>query len=859
MSTKGRQTGYASALAFTLHRIKQPTVLLDPQLNIIYFNRAALRNFGRDKRRWRDTGVPIGDDVFETLRKRRQDALREAGDLKAVADDRQSLYEDFEEPEDVEEASKAFIERDGKAYLVEAFRGNDEYADQTLFSVIFWHVDIISDYKSLFDNLPVMVAQETKTDRYANVDFQRFTGVKGAESDFMSVVHPEDRAEVEETLFNHSSAIDAPSDSQVLNGWQRSERAHRMRTAAGEYRWVKTSAVTDGNRRTFLSVDSHDLWTQAVSLRKKGARLEEENKRLALDESQAVELSASKSAALATTAHEQRTYATGVIGMVDLLLDSGLDAEQVQYARAIRSSADGLLKIISDVLDISRLEAGKLLIESKPFDLVRTIRDLQTLFQFMTSSKGLELKVDIQLGEYNVLGDAGRVRQILINLLTNSIKFTPKGSVSLAIRQEEETDKTIKIRFTISDTGAGMTKGTMDSLFSRFAQGEAGRRFGGTGLGLSICKQLLDLMHGEIGCESEEGAGTTFWFWLVFDKTTHAATRAAMSSESGSNGNGNSISHRDDSDVDDASQASLQEIRQSAFKALEQTRLSKTGHMSSRLKVGEKAARVRSPTKSNASGASDTAQVEASDSDEYDHSQDWPPQIELNQAFANPPRGDSDDPSVTTGRKGSRPSTVSDPQRVGSSHSSSQRKSALGSRSVKSLTDSLGSNDPVGELTGPPATMSSVSASGGALGGKSRGSSSVSSMLTMESKDKHVLLVEDNAIVSKITTNMLRKLGYTSTAVSDGQSAVDLVAASSSFDLILMDKEMPPGIDGLEATRRIRQSPNENMRGIPIIALTASAMTGEREKCIAATMDDFLTKPVEPRKLERKLHRWLFR
>ena len=132
-------------------------------------------------------------------------------------------------------------------------------------------------------------------------------------------------------------------------------------------------------------------------------------------------------------------------------------------------------------------------------------------------------------------------------------------------------------------------------------------------------------------------------------------------------------------------------------------------------------------------------------------------------------------------------------------------------------------------------------------------------MLTMESKDKHVLLVEDNAIVSKITTNMLRKLGYTSTAVSDGQSAVDLVAGSSSFDLILMDKEMPPGIDGLEATRRIRQSPNENMRSIPIIALTASAMTGEREKCMAATMDDFLTKPVEPRKLERKLHRWLFR
>lgn len=824
-----KQPGLQAGLAFCLHRVKQPTLILDPDFNIIYHNRAAQRNYGKDITKWSDTNIPIEASEFEKIRRQRQEALREhVKEVDRAGDPSDDMYEDVEEPEAVEEASKAFLERGNQAYLVEVFDGVGEYRRQTLFSVIFWHVDIISDYKSLFDNLPVMVAQETKIDRYANEDFKRFTGLSPTEVDFMKTVHADDRPQVVEALFRKTRSLETPADSEVLTGWQRSERAHRMRTADGSYRWVKTSAMTDGARCTYLSIDTHDLWTQAINLRKQEAHLQEENKRLITEESQAVEMSATKSAALATTAHEQRTYATGVIGMVDLLLDSGLDAEQRQYANAIRSSADGLLKIISDVLDISRLEAGKLLIEHVPFNLNRVISDLETLLRFMTSKKGLELKMDIEAGEYNILGDPGRVRQILINLLTNSIKFTPKGSVTLRLQKLEEDDKTVKVRFTVTDTGAGMSQATLDSLFGRFAQGEAGRRFGGTGLGLSICKQLLDLMQGEIGCETEEKKGTTFWFWLRFDKTTRATVRAATTGNDGSAGTSTSLA---DSDV---SEASSHEARQTAFEALERTRKSKTGHLSERVESVQPPRDRRTAAQSSPSQASDGSNAQQPDSDEYDHAEDWPPQIESNKAFVNPPRGDSNDPSYSSAQK----------------HSNSGPSA--------SLTESGNSDEPVGEPSGPPQSMSSVIAS---ETGKSRRRpiSAESSIQTMDTKDKHILLVEDNAIVSKITTNMLRKLGYTSTAVTDGQSAVDLVAESSSFDLILMDKEMPPGIDGLEATRRIRKSANAAMRDVPIIALTASAMTGEREKCMGASMNDFLVKPVDPRKLERKLQRWLFR
>lgn len=247
-----------------------------------------------------------------------------------------------------------------------------------------------------------------------------------------------------------------------------------------------------------------------------------EELRKALDLAQ--EASKSKTSFLATMSHEIRTPMNGVIGMISLLLDTQLSEEQQFFARVVESSAKTLLEIINDILDISKLEAGKVTLEIIPFMVKELVESVQILTQPLADKKHLDLIVDIDSDiPSTLLGDPTRLRQVVLNLVTNAIKFTEKGNVTIRVKKHNEFDNRFGIRFEVMDTGIGVSKKNQAKLFAQFSQVDSSitRKYGGSGLGLAICRNIVMLMNGDIGLESEEGKGSTFWFTAVFGKMDH--------------------------------------------------------------------------------------------------------------------------------------------------------------------------------------------------------------------------------------------------------------------------------------------------------------------------------------------------
>jgi signal transduction histidine kinase/CheY-like chemotaxis protein len=409
-------------------------------------------------------------------------------------------------------------------------------------------------------------------------------------------------------------------------------------------------------------------------------------------EGAAREASRLKSEFLANMSHEIRTPIAGIIGLSELLLDEkGLTSRHREYAETMQRSAEGLLTVINDVLDFSKVEIGKLDVEKVPFNLVVLLSDLKRMLSFATQKKGLQLKdsVDLVYQGY-LMGDLGRLRQVIMNLLTNAIKFTSEGYVSLEVTELSEDDDGVLIRFDVRDTGCGIRTEALSQLFKPFSQADAStaRRFGGTGLGLSISKNLVELMGGQIGLSSVEGQGSHAWFTIAFHRADGAQKQGSTK-----------------------------------------------------------------PTPSPASLLPD------------------------HESFELAPQNGIQCHDIATALKRPR-------------------------------------------------------------------------------KDIWILIAEDNDVNAKIASRNVEKMGFSCDIAENGLIALEKLS-QNRYDAVLMDCQMPD-CDGYEATRRIRQSGNVDIRTLPIIALTASAIKGDRERALDAGMVDYLAKPAKRDALESTLCKWLY-
>lgn len=499
---------------------------------------------------------------------------------------------------------------------------------------------------SLSEKIPQLVWHTDSAGNgiYVNQRWIEYTG-KPLGSDFGKMIHPED---VESCMKAWGESLVSKQDFQT---------EYRLRSKDGDYRWF----FVRGEPTLGPNGDVTEWFGTCTDIHDKKMALETVQ-RAQVNEEAAKETSKLKSEFLANMSHEIRTPLNGVIGVAGLLAQTSLCDKQKEYVDIIRTSGDLLLTLINDILDISKIEAGKLEFETVDFPLLETIEDVKKILAYMADKKGLLLNSEILSSiPFSVSGDPGRLKQILFNLVSNAIKFTAVGSVTIVCNEVSRQAQKSRLRFEVRDTGIGIPTGAMDKMFKSFSQADAStqRKFGGTGLGLSICKNLVERMNGQIGVESLENIGSTFWF-----------------------------------EID----------------------------------------------------------------------------LGLNQN-----------------------QTVSQEQ--------------------------------VGAAVG------------------------------LQNHSARILIAEDNSVNQLITTTMVENLGLHADVVKNGAEALQAIE-THYYDVILMDCYMP-ATDGYEATRQIRQSQKSKNPKIKIIAMTANAMLGDADRCLAAGMDDHLAKPVSFEDLAFRLEYWL--
>ncbi|MBL8485742.1 MAG: response regulator [Rhodocyclaceae bacterium] len=514
--------------------------------------------------------------------------------------------------------------------------------------------------------------------------------------------------------------------------------------------------------------------------------------------------SQAKSMFLANMSHEIRTPMNGVIGMTELALDATSEEERREYLGIVKSSAESLLGILNDILDFSKIEAGKLLIERVAFDLRRTLSDVLRTWNLPARAKGLELVCDIGDGVPDrVFGDPVRLRQVLNNLLSNAVKFTERGEIVFAVVPAGGPPAKPNLQFSVRDTGIGIAPDKLDHVFESFAQADNSttRRYGGTGLGLTISDRLVRMMGGRMWVESCVGEGSVFRFTLSLD-------------------------------AEAADPADALDPRFAGRRALVVDDNATSGEA-----IGRQLARWAITTELAASADRALDRLQA------------PPVPDVVIADARMPEMDGFALSEWMVRQPALAAVplllLLDGTEAGDAHRC--RTLGIAAYAAKPMTDrdlaavlarALGAR----EAPGPAGTASPGRDERQAP--PSRG---------------EVLLVEDNDVNRMVAVRLLENWGYRVTVAEDGRRALDLVDAGRHFDVALMDMQMPV-MGGLEATREIRRLEGERAwPRLPIVAMTANAMQGDREACLQAGMDDYIPKPIKPAALAAALERHMVR
>lgn len=594
----------------------------------------------------------------------------------------------------------------------------------------------------------------------------------------LKALHPDDRGRAEKRFI---ACRDCSVDS---------EGRYRSRDVNGNWRWYRLKFKA-------LASDERGRASHIVGVFSDITSFIEQQQLVEDARDKADHANSAKSNFLARMSHEIRTPMNAIIGMSYLLSDTELSQRQQEYLENISVSANDLLKIINDILDFSKIEEGRIEVDIHEFDLDKILDQTASVFDIQNTDNSLEVIFDIEKNVPNrLLGDGERVKQVLINLMTNAVKFTEAGNVMLQVKLLQARDQDVVLKFSVSDSGIGLTEGQQSALFQPFMQGDESttRKYGGTGLGLSISKGLVEMMGGEISVSSEYGAGTVFSFHLPFSLGAPEDISSGMTA------------------ID------FQKMRALVVDDNDEARAAISRSVSS---LGL----LTDSTDSGSSAISMVTDAPKNTAQKYD------------LVFMDYRMPEMD--GITAARL---------------------IKTKIGENSVPFIIMVTASDYSVLEHDG----LTSVDAFLNKPVSRSRIFDTLVSLYAKESNvsaekivvnpdDKllngiKVLLVEDNLVNQKVAIGMLGRKGLLVDVAFNGAEALEILnkKVRDDYDLILMDMEMPV-MDGVTATKKIRHLPE--WRGIPILAMTANAVKGDRERCLDAGMNGYISKPISPRVL----------